>query len=307
MKLDLDLALPAGLLRGQKVPFGVCGETDRLAEVLLCRPSYLSAVPCCSVTREQLRGGFSVSVERALAQHRGLQASLERHGISCRILPARPDLPDLCFTRDAAVMTPWGLLALNPAMPHRRNEVAEIERFAWYASVPLLGAIEQGQAEGGDICVARPGLVLIGCSGERTDEAGAEAVAAIFQAHGWDAHIYRFDPHFLHLDTQFCMVAEDLALACTDVLGDDFLAILDAEGIETIDVSYKEARALGCNVLALGERHILSSAANTRVNRLLRGRGFDVDEVDIAQFTACGGGLHCLTLPLARIAGTNPA
>ncbi len=302
MKLDIDTAFAAGLWPATRPLYGVEGETDRLDEVLLCRPTYLAPVPCCSVTRESLRDGFNHCIDTATAQHRQLQAALERHGIRCRLLLARADLPDLCFTRDSAVMTPWGLLVLNPAMPHRSGEAAHLQHFAWFGSIPLAGTVTQGTAEGGDVCVVRPGVVLIGCSGERTDEAGAEAVAALFRLRGWQAHIYRFDPHFLHLDTQFCMVGHDLALACRDVLSDDFLALLDDLGIRTIDVSYKEARGLGCNILAIGDKRILSSAANGRVNAALTERGFAVEAIDVSQFTACGGGIHCLTMPLKRVA-----
>jgi arginine deiminase len=98
------------------------------------------------------------------------------------------------------------------------------------------------------------------------------------------------------------MVGDGLALACVDVLSDDFLESLKTHRIETIAVSYKEARALGCNVLALGDRRILASADNERVNGLLRARGFQVETVELDQFTRCGGGVHCLTMPLARAA-----
>ena len=206
----------------------------------------------------------------------------------------------MCFTRDALLTTPWGLLALRPAAQHRQPEADHALAMVRRLGAPLAARIRRGTAEGGDIAIIRPGLVIIGCSGERTDEEGAESVAEIFRSQGWDALIYRFDPHFLHLDTQFSMVAEGLALACTDVLDDRFLDDLHRLGIETVPVSYKEARSLGCNVLALGGGHILSSADNGRVNAVLEKRGFTVEPLAIDQFTQCGGGLHCMTMPLAR-------
>jgi N-dimethylarginine dimethylaminohydrolase len=298
LKLELDYSFGAGSAV-RRSAMGVTGETETLAELLLASPTYLEPVPCCSATRASLRDGFAVSVEEAGRQHKRLQNLLERHGVRCRMLPPQPGLPDLCFTRDAAVMT-WGLLGLNPAMPHRAREVDHVLRFARAAGIPVIGAIGRGTAEGGDICVARPGLVFIGCSGERTDETGAESVAEIFRAAGWEAIVYRFDPHFLHLDTQFCMVRKNLALACTDVLSGAFLASLDRLGIDTIPVTYKEAARLGCNILALGRDRVISSADNSRVNALLTQRGLAVETVDISQFTHCGGGIHCLTMPLAR-------
>ena len=67
-----------------------------------------------------------------------------------------------------------------------------------------------------------------------------------------------------------------------------------------IPVSYKEARRLGCNLLALGRRRVIASAGNVRVAAELRRRGVRVDMVDVSQFERCGGGIHCLTMPIAR-------
>jgi N-dimethylarginine dimethylaminohydrolase len=304
LKLELDYAYPAGS-NVDDIVVGVTGETDTLVDVLLAVPSHLEPVPCCAATRASLRGGFAVSQMDAMRQHRALQKALERWNVQCRLLPADPGLADLCFTRDAAVTPPWGLLGLNPAMPHRAREVDHLLRFARRSGIPIFDTIRHGTVEGGDICIARPGLVFIGCSGERTNDAGASSVAAMFEAAGWEAVIYRFDPHFLHLDTQFCMVRPDLALACTDVLSDAFLATLDRLDIETIAVSYKEAMQLGCNILSVGQDRILSSAHNGRVNALLTDRGLDVQSVDISQFTRCGGGIHCLTMPLLRQPATR--
>jgi len=291
----------AGALQRQSAPAGITSETDRLTEVLLCRPTFLEAVPCCSVTRESLCDGFTPSIVEASRQHVMLEAILEANGVATRLLPAQPGMPDLCFTRDSAVMTPWGLLALNPAMAHRRMEPAQMLAFARNARLPALGMIEVGTIEGGDVCIARDGLLIVGWSGERTSERGAEALCELFDAAGWRCITYRFDPHFLHLDTQFSMIDDDLALACVDVLHDDFLKVLESEGIELIRVSYKEARRLGCNLLALGERRVIASSSNKRVIAELERRGVVVDTVDVSQFERCGGGIHCLTMPLVRV------
>lgn len=298
MKLDF---FSSGSPANQRLPrCAVASETDRLTDVLLCRPTFLEPVPCCSVTQESLRAGFATSVPTALAQHRGLQAALERAGVRCHFVAPEQTMPDMCFTRDALVTTPWGLLALKPAAEHRQAEADHALKALRALGAPLAARVRHGFAEGGDIAIIRKGLVVIGCSGDRTDETGAENVAAIFHGQGWKVIVYRFDPHFLHLDTQFAMVGEDLALACTDVLSDQFLGEIAARGIETIAVSYKESRALGCNILALGDRRVLASADNGRVNALLRARGYAVETVEIDQFTRCGGGVHCLTMPLAR-------
>jgi N-dimethylarginine dimethylaminohydrolase len=301
MKLDfIENGGGIAEIRSEAAPWQVHGETQRLRDVLLCAPAYLEPVPCCSVTRETVRDGVAVCRDAARAQHAQLRLALEGQGVTCHVAPVVAGMPDLCFTRDVAVTTPWGLVALNPALPHRRREVDHV-----VAAVGRIGArpmmrVTAGTIEGGDICIARPGLLIIGCSGERTTREGAEAFAALFRRHGWEVLVYAYDPHFLHLDTIFCMLDPHRALACVDVLDEGFLAELAARGIELIPVSYKEARRLGCNVLSIDGRTILTGKGQSRVTAELARAGFTPIELDISQLTACGGGIHCLTMPLAR-------
>lgn len=302
--MKLEFLESSGRIAGLQRTVGrwaVHGETDRLTDVLLCPPTFLEPVPCCSVTREQIRDGFAFCRDAALAQHAALRGVLEAQGVTCHVAPAGEGMPDLCFARDVAVTTPWGLVALNPALPHRQREVDWLVDAAWRLGAQPLTRIMSGTIEGGDVCVARPGLLILGCSGERTNLEGVEAFAAPFRRRGWDVLIYEYDPHFLHLDTIFCMLDDHHALACVDVLGDAFLADLATRGIELIPVSYKEARNLGCNILSIDGRVILTGKGQERVAIELARNGFTPIKIDIAQLTACGGGIHCLTLPLARV------
>ena len=267
---------------------------------MLSSPDHLSMVPCNSVTKEALRNGLGVDLGLARTQHAALVAALHGAGVETLVVEASPALPDQVFARDTTVMTPWGLVGLRPGAFHRRGEVDHVLAEAEAAGVPVLGRIESGLVEGGDVCILRPGLVVVGVTGSRTNDEGAEALAAIFRRRGWRAMLYHFDPHFLHLDTIFTVVDEHLALGCRDVLDDDFLAAMEGEGIEILPVSYKEVRRLGCNVVSLGDRRVLTSAGNAGVNTQLADRGFALVPLDVSQFTCCGGGIHCLTMPLAR-------
>jgi N-dimethylarginine dimethylaminohydrolase len=299
MKLYLNGEIALRYMEPHRVQVGAWSETDRLTDVLLCAPSHLQPVPCCSVTRESIRKGFTTSTATALQQHRDLCDLLLSNGVQCHFVPPAPDMPDLCFTRDVAAATPWGLVALNPAMAHRQQEVERVLAFAG-GSAPAVSRISQGHIEGGDICVARSGLLIVGVSGERTDQAGADAFAQPFHHAGWDVLFCPFDPHFLHLDTVFCMIGPRLALACADVLDDGFLAALARRGIEVLPVTYKESRKLGCNILSLDGRSVVANAATPRVSRMMRDAGVIVHEIEIGELSACGGGVHCLTMPLRR-------
>jgi len=283
--------------------WGVDSEYGRLTDVLVAPPLHLEIVPCNAAADAALDRGLTCCSATAVRQHRALIRALEDESVRCHAAPAARGMPDLCFTRDTSLMTPWGLLALRPSAGHRRAEVCHVQGAALARGVPMLGAIEEGHVEGGDVCLVRPGLVAIGWSGERTDETGARALAQLFEARGWDAVLTCFDPRFLHLDTLFSMVDDRLALACVDALEPVFVALLEGLGIEIVRATVREVERLGCNLLSLGDGRILSSADNERVNRKLVSLGYRVIALDIDQFTRCGGGIHCLTMPLARLPG----
>ena len=300
MQLDGSVHAPASRFDAQG-GFGVDSEYGRLTRVLLSAPDHLAMVPCNSVTREALRNGLDLSATASAGQHAALVDALHAAGVETLVADAAPGLADQVFARDTTVMTPWGLVGLRPGAFHRRAEVAHVLAQAEAAGVPILGCIDRGIIEGGDVCILRPGLVVIGVTGGRTNEEGAEALAAMFRRRGWRAMLHHFDAHFLHLDTIFAVVDAGLALGCRDVLDDAFLAEMEADGIDILSVSYKQARKLGCNVVSLGDRRVLTSVDNADVNAQLRSRGYNLIPLDVSQFTRCGGGIHCLTMPLARL------
>lgn len=282
--------------------WGVDSETGRLTDVLLSPPTHLTMVPCNAVTRDSLARGLASCPASAGIQHRALVARLEAAGVRCHLIPPKPCLSDLAFTRDALFMTPWGAVELRPSEPHRRGEPAHLAGALRHLGIATLGAVGEGRVEGGDVCLIRPGLVMIGISGERTDEAGARALGAIFERHGWRSLYTRIDPRYLHLDTQFSLVSPNRAVACLETLEAGFAATMAGLGIDLLAVTPDEVDRLEANLLSLGGCRIVAPAGDTRINRLLRGLGHDLIEVEIDQFVRCGGGVHCLTMPLARAA-----
>ena len=304
--LRIPAALPAAVPSpAPRMRRGVLVDSEygRLESVLLADPAHLSLLPCNSVSEEAIRDGRHCCRTGAARQHRALTAALKAEGVEVRIVPADTALPDLAFTRDTSLMTPWGLLGLRPGAAHRVREVDAVMAAAAASGVPVLGRVEEGRIEGGDVAMIRPGLLAIGVSGNRTDHAGADALAALYRRHGWEVILYPLDPHFLHLDTIFCMVDRHLAVACTEVLEAEFVQRVADLGIELVPLAYEDARRLGCNLLSLGDRKVVTSSACPRLDSALAIRGYRPIPLDLGEFTMCGGGVHCLTMPLRRAAG----
>ncbi|ONG47728.1 arginine deiminase [Pseudoroseomonas deserti] len=279
----------------------VASETGVLTEVLVCPPDHYRWIPTNSIVRRTLsEARQGPALPHLQAQHAELVAALEQGGARVHRLTPAPHLPYMVYTRDSVVVTHQGPVLCQLERPQRRGEYATLIDFHAARDSAFWKKSDAGTLEGGDIHIIRPGLALIGHSGGRTDEAGAEQLAGWLRAEGWDVRLEAFDEHFLHLDVLFCMAAPGLAVACVEVLDDGFLSWLKQHGIRCLPVSYRDAMALGCNIIALGRDRVVSAAGSTALNAALRAEGITVLDPDLSLFTLGGGGPHCLTCPLAR-------
>ena len=282
-------------------PWRVSSETGRLNDVLVCPPDHYRWMPLNSIVRRTL----SETRQRPAAdhlrqQHAELCHALAQGGARVHRLVPEPHLPYMVYTRDSVVVTHAGPVLCQLERPQRRGEYAPLIDFHAAQGSTFWRKSSAGTLEGGDIHIIRPGLACIGASGGRTDEAGAEQLAEWLRAEGWEVRVEFFDEHFLHLDVIFCMAAPGLAVACLDVLDPGFVDWLAGHGIRCIPVSYRDAMALGCNILALGDGQVVSARASTALNAALRAEGLTVLDPEITLFTLGGGGPHCLTCPLSR-------
>jgi arginine deiminase len=283
-----------------EMTWGFDSETGVLRDVLLCRPDYYTWLPLNSVARATLASTAELDLQAAQRQYREMEHALEEAGTALHYLKPDPVLQYQVYTRDSSQMTPWGVVITQMFRPQRRGEYAAVTEFYQAKGIPVWKHATAGSVEGGDIHVIRPGLLLIGYSGERTSEEGARQFAGWFAEQGWETRLYPFPEHFLHLDVLFSMVSDRLALACVDVLDDDLLDWLKAKKIELVPVSYKDSMQLGCNVLALGNDRVVSPAHNKAINARLRAQGITVLDPEFSLFTKGGGGVHCMTMPLRR-------
>ena len=278
-------------------------ETGELTEVLLCRPDHYRWLDTNAVAHDTLGAGTPFDPSLARGQFDGLTELLAREGVALHYLQPEPHLNYQVYTRDSSQSTPWGPVLTQLRMPERRGEYASVIRFhnerqgVWrYAS--------HGTCEGGDIHIIRPGLLLVGYSGVRTNLAGARQFAAWFAAEGWEIRLQPFAEHFLHLDVLFCMATDNLAVCCIDVLGEEFAAWLTAHGIAVVRATYREVMAMSCNILSLGRGRIISPAHSTRLNAEFAARGLKVFDPHLDVFARGGGSIHCMTMPLRRLSST---
>lgn len=259
-------------------------ETGDLADVLLCPPEYYQWIPSNDIAIQTMAQGGAVDRAALNIQFAELVSTLREADVSCHFLKPQEGMPYQVYTRDSSQTTPFGTVVTRLSRPERVGEETEIRSF--YGADEIWKTCTKGNIEGGDIHIIRPGLLAVGVSGGRTDEAGAAEFISWFEEAGWTCRMIRFPEHFLHLDVIFTMVAENLAIAAVDCIADEDLDWFRAQGIRLLPVSYKEAmRDMGCNVLALGRERVVSPHHSTRINQMLRAEGLTVLDPELNQFS----------------------
>lgn len=286
------------------VEWGVEAQTGLLTDVLLGKPDHFRWVPLNSISAvnqaNQEQMGYRFDKQKAMHQHQRMVEAYEANGVRCHFVEADEGLPSSVFTRDSSFMTPWGAVIASIQTPPRRQDYSVASDFYRNAGIPIWKWITANHFEGGDFVIARPGVALLGWSGDRSTKEGAEQVAGWMREQGWEAFIVPIPPQFVHMDAVVVMLEENLALVCEDALPSYAIEWLNEKEIDRIIVPYADCVKLGGNIVSLGNKRVLSMSHNVNVNRMLEAEGFEVIAVDYDMFALGGGGVHCSCHELRR-------
>jgi N-dimethylarginine dimethylaminohydrolase len=289
----------------ESVKWGVTAQTGVLTDVLLGRPDYFRWVPLNSISAvnqaNQEQMGYRFDHSKAMQQHQSMVDVYQQNGVSCHFVEADEGLPSSVFTRDSSFMTPWGAVITSIQTPPRRRDYSVASEFYRDAGIPIWKWVTADHFEGGDFVMIKPGVALLGWSGDRSTRIGAEQVAGWMRDMNWEAFIVPIPPQFVHMDAVVVMLEENLALVCEDALPPYAIDWLDQQGIERIIVPYADCVMLGGNIVSLGDRRVLSMAHNLNINELLEAAGFTVTAIDYDMFAIGGGGVHCSCHELKRV------
>lgn len=280
-------------------------EAGVLKDVLLGPPEGfrwmgLENAAWSSLVRDTLRRGYSFDKQLAMRQHREMVSAYEDAGVTCHFLPLDEYNPYQVYARDSSFMTPYGAVICQMANPRRRGEYAACLRFYLDHGIPIYDMVSSGNFEGGDFNIVGEKAALVGYTDHRSEEVAARQVAGWMKAEGWEIRFAPIDQFYVHIDLMVCMLNEHCAAVCLETTEDDIVDWLKARQIEIIPASFKETMALGCNVVALGNDRVLSTAGAKDLNTKLRAAGFTVYDPDMTMFTWAGGGVHCMCQPLNR-------
>ena len=220
------------------------------------------------------------------------------------------------FTRDIAFVVEDKLVISN-IIEERKNEIEAVANVLYQIhEKDIVKMPIDVWAEGGDIMPWNEYL-FVGYSEKedfekytvaRTNKEGVAFLATTFpnkKVKGFELNKSDDNPreNALHLDCCFQPIGKHMAILYKggfkhkeDV---DFLVnYFGADNI--IEISKEEMYNMNSNVFSISESVIISENGFTRLNNILRERGFIVEEVSYAEIAKMEGLLRCSTMPIIR-------
>lgn len=234
----------------------------------------------------------TVPVDRpsALAQWETLRQTYLRIGHRVDLLEPQPDLPDMVFTANGALVI--GDRALCSRF---RDSVRAAESFAhsrWLSGygvrVVTPDAVNEGEGD-----FAWTGTRILAGHGFRSTEASHAEVARVFNLPVISLELV--DPRFYHLDTALAVLGTDVIAYYPPAFSErsrQTLATLYPDAIIATDA---DAEVLGLNAVSDGTHVVLAAQAETLADEIDL-RGFTPVPVDVSELRKAGGGVKCATL-----------
>lgn len=233
---------------------------------------------------------------KLLLQQKNFFEVMSQNGICLVFADALADCPDQLNTRDPSFVigNTFFVSSMKESLRCREKEgllniIKNLD-----ASVVYL---DECTIEGGDVVVAGVN-VFVGIS-RRTTYLGVQRLKSYLNDN------YRVIPielksGFLHLDTVFNILSDNIAIICEDAIVDESVALIK-QHYSVINISLEEQLHLGTNVFSIAPGKIISQEYNKRINDELRSNGFDVIELDYSEPAKLGGAFRCGTCPLERL------
>lgn len=268
-------------------------EYDELKRVVLCQPQYMTIREVINETQEYFKDE-GIHIEIALEQHGKFVKTLQGHGIEVILLPYHKKYPEQVFTRDVGFTLGQTIFVAKMATDVRAGEEDVLKQWLEDEEISYFNLVEE-RIEGGDVVIDRD-TIYVGLS-NRTSQGAVEQLQRLLNQ--FNVIAIPFKEKYLHLDCIFNVVSPDVALIYPRALTKKDIDLF-ASRYELIEVSEEEQFQLGTNVLSIGNKKVLSLPVNTKVNKQLRNRGFQVIEVDISEIIKSGGSFRCCTLPILR-------
>ena len=220
------------------------------------------------------------------------------------------------FTRDIAFVVEDKLVISN-IIEERKKEIDAVADVLY--QIPKKNIVKMPtdtRVEGGDVMPWNEYL-FVGYSEKedfekytvaRTNRVGLDFLSKTFpnkKVKGFELQKSDTDPreNALHLDCCFQPIGKDMAILYKGGFKNesDVEFIINYFGAKNIiEITKEEMYDMNSNVFSISEEVIISEKGFTRLNELLRSKGFIIEEVPYAEIAKMEGLLRCSTMPLIR-------
>ncbi len=242
----------------------------------------------------------------AVREHDHFASVIKGVGAEIVYLPDNDSLTmDSLYVRDAAAVSPKGVILCNMGKAARRGEPSIHGQAFEKAGIPVLGAVTgAGSIEGGDLIWLDDKTVAIG----RTYRTNDEGIRQFKNMVGPNVHVevtalphYKGQSDVFHLMSIISPLDKDLQLIYSPLMPIPFREWLIAKGMQFVEVPDSEFAGMGCNVLAIAPREVVMVKGNPETKRRMEAAGCKVHVIDADAISVPGeGGPTCLTRPLMR-------
>jgi N-dimethylarginine dimethylaminohydrolase len=250
-------------------------------------------------------GGLHAAAARAAGE---LRAALEE--AHCRVLvrEGAPELPDMVFPANAAVVLDGRAMMARFRYPQRQGEEAHFlalfEALRGEGVLKEVALLPEGcYQEGAGDCIwdASRGHFW-GGYGPRSKREAIDALSGFFGKEVVPLELV--SDRCYHLDVGFCPLSGGEVLYFPPALSADSLREFHARvpPEKRIEAGEEELKHFSVNAVCVGRR-IIMSRTTPRLRDELTQRGYKVVELDLGPFILSGGGAFCMTLRLDLASG----
>jgi len=287
--------------------FGPLSEFGRITDLVLKHPhEAFGSQARCDEQWRALNYSMRPDFERAIDEYAAFVDLLGPITFPLRCLPDTADTGlDSVYVRDAAVVSPQGVILCSMGKPARSAEPAAQRRACGEWGIPVVGAIAPpGRLEGGDVVWLDDRTVIVG-RGYRTNDEGIEQLRALLgdAVEVVTVHLphWRGAADVFHLMSVLSPVDADLAVVYSPLMPVPLRELLVERGVSFVEVPDGEFETMGANVLAVAPRRCVMLDGNPVTRARLDAAGADVRVYQGQEISVKGGGgPTCLTRPLRR-------
>ena len=282
--------------------------STRAAHILMCKPQHFQV---SYVINPWMDPGQWAENSDALMHASGegwnaLVDTLRSLGARIEFIPPQPDLPDLVFTANAAVVMDRKALVARFRHPERQGEephnLRMFELLKTRGELDVVDMTPEGTIlEGAGDCVwdETRRIFWVGY-GQRSDQ---HAAAIVEQFFGLEAiGLQLVNSRYYHMDTAMVPLSGGEVMYYPGAFSAEGQGVLRERLGEhnLISVPREDAERLGVNAVNLGRNIVLALASN-RFKSMLEERGYTLHQLPIGSFSLSGGSAFCLTLRLDRV------